>query len=150
MAGTTPLTEQLNNFVRSLQEQGILDYHFDEMKELESQTPCLVIEALTMFLRDADAAIADLFRLLGAPLINYPKVTEIAYQLKGSSASIGGCRMADACCVLRNASVAFNKDGCFTGFDMVRREYLQLQESLNHILQMEHAIKAIEPRRRSQ
>ncbi|BBH01599.1 hypothetical protein Prudu_011905 [Prunus dulcis] len=99
----------------------------------------------------------------GAPLINYTRVTEIAFQLKGSSSSfdpsefnidaiqcirhcsVGGCRMAHACCELRDASEAYSKErviedsslGQFfdKGFDRVRREYLVLRENLNQILQ---------------
>ncbi|XP_020422193.1 histidine-containing phosphotransfer protein 2-like isoform X1 [Prunus persica] len=161
MPGATLLTQQLNNFIRSLREQGILDFHFEELKELESDTPCLVVEAITMFLRDADCSIAELLRTLGAPLINYTRVTEIAFQLKGSSSSVGGCRMAHACCELRDASEAYSKERnsffgkCYafrslSGFDRVRREYLVLRENLNQILQMEQAINAFEPRRRHQ
>ncbi|KAI5322634.1 PREDICTED: histidine-containing [Prunus dulcis] len=150
MPGATLLTQQLNNFIRSLREQGILDFHFEELKELESDTPCLVVEAITMFLRDADCSIAELLRTLGAPLINYTRVTEIAFQLKGSSSSVGGCRMAHACCELRDASEAYSKERSLSGFDRVRREYLVLRENLNQILQMEHAINAFEPRRRRQ
>ncbi|PQQ10349.1 histidine-containing phosphotransfer protein 2-like isoform X2 [Prunus yedoensis var. nudiflora] len=141
MPGATLLTQQLNNFIRSLREQGILDFHFEELKELESDTPYLVVEAITMFLRDADCSIAELLRTL---------VTEITFQLKGSSSSVGGCRMAHACCELRDASEAYSKERSLSGFDRVRREYLVLRENLNQILQMEHAINAFEPRRRHQ
>ncbi|PQQ12621.1 histidine-containing phosphotransfer protein 2-like isoform X2 [Prunus yedoensis var. nudiflora] len=158
MPGATLLTQQLNNFIRSLREQGILDFHFEELKELESDTPYLVVDAITMFLRDADCSIAELLRTLGAPLINYSRVTEIAFQLKGSSSRTLIPFSAFGIAVLVVAGwpmpvVSFEmqvKHIPKKGFDRVRREYLVLRENLNQILQMEHAINAFEPRRRHQ
>ncbi|BFG34656.1 hypothetical protein CerSpe_209320 [Prunus speciosa] len=149
MSGTR-LEQQLKSFIRSLREQGILDHRFNQMKELENETPGLVMEVITLVLRDGDAGIEELTRNLRERDINYPKVADLAHKLKGIGSSVGGCRMAHACCELRDASEAYSKERSLSGFDRVRREYLVLRENLNQILQMEHAINAFEPRRRHQ
>ncbi|CAL8999889.1 unnamed protein product [Prunus brigantina] len=147
MSGTR-LEQQLKSFILSLREQGILDHRFNQMKELENETPGLVMEVITLVLRDGDAGIEELTRNLRERDINYPKVADLAHKLKGIGSSVGGCRVSAACVELRQASNAKNKQRCLADFDAVKREYLVLRESLNHILQMERTINADEPKRR--
>ncbi|KAI5322633.1 hypothetical protein L3X38_031705 [Prunus dulcis] len=108
MSGTR-LEQQLKNFIRSLREQGILDHRFNQMKELENATPGLVMEVITLVLRDGDAGIEELTRNLRQRDINYPKVADLAHKLKGIGSSVGGCRVSAACVELRQASNAKNK-----------------------------------------
>ncbi|XP_008227477.1 PREDICTED: histidine-containing phosphotransfer protein 2-like [Prunus mume] len=118
------------------------------MKELENETPGLVMEVITLVLRDGDTGIEELTRNLRERDINYPKVADLAHKLKGIGSSVGGCRVSAACVELRQASNAKNKQRCLADFDAVKCEYLVLRESLNHILQMERTINADEPKRR--
>ncbi|XP_048444620.1 histidine-containing phosphotransfer protein 1-like [Pyrus x bretschneideri] len=140
----TRLEQQLYDFTRSLQEQGILDDRFDQLKELDNETPGLAVEVIAIFIRDADYGIEGLERKLfrSKTVLNYPKVTDLTHKLKGISASVGGCRVAAACSELRESSLAYNKEKCFADFDVVKREYIYLREKLHQILEMERTIIA--------
>ncbi|KAM0996800.1 hypothetical protein EV1_006797 [Malus domestica] len=80
------LEHQLYDFTRSLQDHGILDDRFDQLKELDKETPGLAVEVIAMFIRDADYGIEGLERKLSKPVLNHPKVTDLTHKLKGISA----------------------------------------------------------------
>ncbi|XP_068339045.1 histidine-containing phosphotransfer protein 2-like [Pyrus communis] len=117
------LEQQLYDFTRSLQEQGILADRFDQLKELDNETPGLAVEVIAMFIRDADYGMEGLerklyfssmvskFSFMSKPVLNYPKVTDLTHKLKGISAR------------------------CFAHFDVVKREYIYLREKLHQILE---------------
>ncbi|PRQ33759.1 putative signal transduction histidine kinase, phosphotransfer (Hpt) domain-containing protein [Rosa chinensis] len=140
MAGKD-LNQKLNELISSLQDQGILDDYFDELKGLQDeQSPQFVTNTITIYLGGADDTIAELTKNLSEPAVNYPRVTYLADKLKGSSMSIGGARMADVCAELCEASEANKREACLALFGGVNREYSILQESLNKIAQLEQAI----------
>ncbi|XP_024155918.1 histidine-containing phosphotransfer protein 1 [Rosa chinensis] len=116
MAGKD-LNQKLNELISSLQDQGILDDYFDELKGLQDeQSPQFVTNTITIYLGGADDTIAELTKNLSEPAVNYPRVTYLADKLKGSSMR------------------------CLALFGGVNREYSILQESLNKIAQLEQAI----------
>lgn len=87
-----------------------MDNRFDQLKELDKETPGLAVEVIAMFIRDADYGIEGLERKLyfssifkfnyflyiltdlgefsfrSKPILNYPKVTDLTHKLKGISA----------------------------------------------------------------
>ncbi|PQP96509.1 hypothetical protein Pyn_16870 [Prunus yedoensis var. nudiflora] len=140
------LSQQLEELISSLQEQGILDELFDQMKAVQNeQNPCFVANLITTFLGDAENIIAQ----HSAHIFNYPQVATLALTLKGSSSSVGGCRMALACSQLRDASDVNDHEECIIVLDLVNQEFLVLRENLNHIVQMERAIHENEVKRRN-
>ncbi|PQQ12623.1 hypothetical protein Pyn_37998 [Prunus yedoensis var. nudiflora] len=144
------LGQELKELVGSLQDQGILDELFDQMKAVQNeQNPCFVANLITTFLGDAENVIAQLSTYLSAQDVNYPEVATLALKLKGSSSSVGGCRMALACSELRDVSDVNDHEGCIIVLDLVNQEFLVLRENLNHIVQMERAIHENEVKRRN-
>ncbi|KAF5727518.1 putative Histidine-containing phosphotransfer protein [Tripterygium wilfordii] len=143
------IKEQLTNFIRSLNERGLLDHHFDLALELQTEeNPQFVSELISMFCRDAEVSIAELTTLLDQPLVDYTKAITFVHQLKGSSSSIGGCRMTLASGELRQASDKRNKERCIEALYKVKQEYQILKENLSIIAQMQNAIQANERSKR--
>uniref|UniRef100_A0A2N9FK94 Histidine-containing phosphotransfer protein n=1 Tax=Fagus sylvatica TaxID=28930 RepID=A0A2N9FK94_FAGSY len=135
------LRQQLQNYIESMHEQGILDHNFHNVQDLQNEeNPHFVLEVVTMFCNDAENGIAQLARYLDELVVDYPKVTGLSHQLRGSSSSVGGHRMALACRELRRASDVNNKEGCFEALGRVRHEYRILRDNLNNISQMERSI----------
>ncbi|XVF69134.1 hypothetical protein PTKIN_Ptkin11bG0056300 [Pterospermum kingtungense] len=149
MVGTT-LSQQLKNYIQTLQhDQGILDHHFDHVKALQNEeNPQFVMEVISMFSHDAETGIAQLTTFLNSDVVDYGKVISFVHQLKGSSSSIGGQRMALACRELRHACDNRDKERCLEIFERLKQEYYTLRECLSVISQMERAIMANESRRR--
>ncbi|KAK9944871.1 hypothetical protein M0R45_010415 [Rubus argutus] len=137
------LNQELNELICSFQDQGILDDYFDELKGLQDEeSPQFVTETITTYLGGADNTIAELTTNLSEPAVDYSMVTYLADKLKGSSLSVGGSRMANVCAELCDASEENECDvfRCLARFEVVNREFLTLQESLNKIVQLEQAI----------
>ncbi|XP_031270573.1 histidine-containing phosphotransfer protein 2-like [Pistacia vera] len=148
MVGTS-LEQQLRNFLRSMHDQGILDHNFENVRRLQTQgNPQFLTEVITMFINDADVSMAETTRLMNEPELDYETLTSYLHQLRGSSASIGGCRMAVACRDVRQAIDARDKARCLETFERVKQEYQTLRSSFNNILQLERSILAYENRRR--
>ncbi|KAI5322636.1 PREDICTED: histidine-containing [Prunus dulcis] len=147
------LGQELKELVSSLQDQGILDEQFDQMKAVQNeQNPCFVVNLITTFLGDAENILAQLRTYLSAEdpdEVNYPQVATLALTLKGSSSSVGGCRMALACSQLRDVSDVNDHEGCIIFLDLINQQFLILRENLNHIVQMERAIHENEVKRRN-
>ncbi|XP_034218871.1 histidine-containing phosphotransfer protein 5-like [Prunus dulcis] len=133
------LGQELKELVSSLQDQGILDEQFDQMKAVQNeQNPCFVVNLITTFLGDAENILAQLRTYLSAEdpdEVNYPQVATLALTLKGSSSSVGGCRMALACSQLRDVSDVNDHEGCIIFLDLINQQFLILRENLNHIVQ---------------
>ncbi|VVA26058.1 PREDICTED: histidine-containing phosphotransfer [Prunus dulcis] len=85
------------------------------MKAVQNeQNPCFVVNLITTFLGDAENILAQLRTYLSAEdpdEVNYPQVATLALTLKGSSSSVGGCRMALACSQLRDVSDVNDHEG---------------------------------------
>ncbi|XVF19748.1 hypothetical protein REPUB_Repub11eG0137500 [Reevesia pubescens] len=103
MVGTTH-AQELKNYIQAMHDQGILDHHFDHVKSLQNEeNPQFVVEVISMFSHDAQIVIAQLTTFLNAAVVDFAKAISFVHQLKGSSSSIGGQRMALACRELRHA-----------------------------------------------
>ncbi|KAI5322645.1 hypothetical protein L3X38_031717 [Prunus dulcis] len=135
------LSQQLEELISSLQEQGILTDYFYELRGLQDDNnPRLVDEIITIFLRVAEDYRAELTRNLSEPDVNYSEVHKLAIWFKGSTTSNACGRVALACQELVDASEAKNKEGCLVALDNVNREYLVAKENLNRIVGMEREI----------
>ncbi|XWS73940.1 hypothetical protein CRYUN_Cryun02cG0172500 [Craigia yunnanensis] len=136
MVGTT-LSQQLKNYIQTMHDQGILDHHFDHVKSLQNEeNPQFVMDVISMFFNDAQNGIAQLNAHLNSAVVDFAKVINFVHQLRGSSSSIGGQRMALACRELRHACDNRNKERCLEIFERVKQEYNTLQECLNTISQV--------------
>ncbi|GAY59805.1 hypothetical protein CUMW_197310 [Citrus unshiu] len=134
MVGTS-LQQELNNFVRSLREQGILDHNFDTLSRIQNdQSPLFVTEVINLFTRDAENAITQARDSLQEPSVDYDKLIAAVHQLRGASSSIGGCRVALACRELRSAIDDKDKERCNEILQRIVEEYQTLHVNLAHIL----------------
>ncbi|BBH05114.1 histidine-containing phosphotransfer factor 5, partial [Prunus dulcis] len=83
------LGQEFKELVSSLQDQGILDEQFDQMKAVQNErNPCFVANLITTFLGDVENILAQLSTYLSAEdpdEVNYPQVATLALTLKGSS-----------------------------------------------------------------
>ncbi|KAL4311182.1 hypothetical protein GQ457_01G038500 [Hibiscus cannabinus] len=140
MVGTS-LSQQLENYIQTMHDQGILDYHFDHVKALQNEeNPRFLMEVISMFAHDAEAGIAHLTTLLNSAVVDFAKVISFVHQLKGSSSSIGGVRMALACRQIRHACDNMDKERCLQLLERMKQEYNSLKECLNIIFEMERSI----------
>ncbi|XP_059431233.1 histidine-containing phosphotransfer protein 2-like [Corylus avellana] len=140
MAGTD-LRAQLNNFIKAMHDQGILDEHFEHVKGLQNEyNPYFVLEIVSIFCRDAENVIAEVTKFLDEPVVDYVKTIGLVHQLRGGSSSLGGSRMAIACRELRQATQDNKKEECLQALEKVKREFSTLHEKLNVISQMERTI----------
>ncbi|XP_044483795.1 histidine-containing phosphotransfer protein 2-like [Mangifera indica] len=148
MVGPT-FEQQLRNLLRSMHDQGILDHHFENVRRLQAHgNPHFLTEVITMFVNDADGSMGEITRLINQPELDYETLGQYLHQLRGSSASIGGCRMANACREFRQAVDARDKERCINGFHGIRHEYRDLRACFDSILQIQRSIIEYENRRR--
>ncbi|KAJ4846859.1 hypothetical protein Tsubulata_011857 [Turnera subulata] len=111
------LKAQLNSFVQSLLDEGVLDSQFAQVQALQDESnPNFVAEVIISFCNDAEKIITDLNKNLSHQNVDFPKLDSCVHQLKGSSSSIGAQRLKLACVELHQASDGKNKAGW-------RREY---------------------------
>ncbi|ESR37538.1 Histidine-containing phosphotransfer protein 5 [Citrus sinensis] len=144
MVGTS-LQQELNNFVRSLREQGILDHNFDTLSRIQNdQSPLFVTEVINLFTRDAENAITQARDSLQEPSVDYDKLIAAVHQLRGASSSIGGCRVALACRELRSAIDDKDKERCNEILQRIVEEYQTLHVNLAHILNLGRQILALQ------
>ncbi|XP_040992563.1 histidine-containing phosphotransfer protein 1-like isoform X2 [Juglans microcarpa x Juglans regia] len=121
--------------------QGILDHNFENVQNLQCQeNPHFVLEIIEMFCRDAEISIAEMTKYVDEPVVDYAKVTCFIHQLKGSSSSVGGCRIVVACRELRKASENKMKERCIEACNKIKREYFIVRDNLNAIAKMERSI----------
>ncbi|PON47499.1 histidine phosphotransferase [Trema orientale] len=141
--------QQHRNFVRSMNEQGILDHHFGYLETLQSDdNPLYISQLLGSFFRNAEAHIEEITRYMSEARFNFVNVHDTAHQLKGASANIGGCRVALACQELLQACYNKDKEGCFTSLERVKQEYNILHENLRRFCEFERANHAADEARR--
>ncbi|KAL5775689.1 hypothetical protein ACOSP7_013246 [Xanthoceras sorbifolium] len=133
MVGTT-LKQQLRNFTQSMYDQGILDLHFENLMALQNhEHPHFVMQTIGMYINDADTSMAAVTRLLSDPEVNFDNLISNVQQLRGSSARIGGRRVALVCLDLQIACDDECKERCVELFERVKPEYRTLRDCLNHI-----------------
>ncbi|KAE8037473.1 hypothetical protein FH972_010060 [Carpinus fangiana] len=147
MAGADNLRAQLNNYIKDMHDQGILDKHFEHVTTLQNEyNPYFVLEIVSIFCRDAENGIAEVKKFLDEPVVDYVKAIDYVHQLRGGSSSLGGNRMAIACHELRQATQNNKKEECLQALEKVKREFNTLREKLDLISQMERTILTNEGR----
>ncbi|CAK7325294.1 unnamed protein product [Dovyalis caffra] len=105
------LTDKLYDFIQSMEDEGIVDYHFKDCYSMkEANGPFLFIEILPTYISDSETTLAQMTNLLDEPIVNYNQLEQLCIKLQGGTACIGACRMAASCGLLRHAAAAGNKD----------------------------------------
>ncbi|PPR89408.1 hypothetical protein GOBAR_AA31267 [Gossypium barbadense] len=65
-ASSTDPTQQLNDYIKTMHDQGILDDNFDQLLALRrEQNPRFINELISMFTNDAEAYIAEITNAIG-------------------------------------------------------------------------------------
>ncbi|XP_059646721.1 histidine-containing phosphotransfer protein 2-like [Cornus florida] len=139
------LKAELNRFVNSLHEEGLLDGQFTQIQALQdASNPNFVAEVISLFCDDAERIIRELDKFLHQPDVDYHKLDAYVHQLKGSSSSIGAQRMKLACVDLRQASDDKNKERCLQALNKIMMEYFQLRREFLTLVQLEKSVFAYE------
>uniref|UniRef100_A0A5B6YVV2 Histidine-containing phosphotransfer protein n=1 Tax=Davidia involucrata TaxID=16924 RepID=A0A5B6YVV2_DAVIN len=139
------LKAQLNGFVNSMHDEGMLDSQFTQIQALQDESnPNFVTEVISLFCDDAKRIITELHKYLDQPNVDYHKLDAFVHQLKGSSSSIGAQRMKIACVDLRQASDDKSKERCLQALSKIMYEYCLLQNKFQTLVQMEKRIFAFE------
>ncbi|KAJ4833876.1 hypothetical protein Tsubulata_051169 [Turnera subulata] len=133
---------QQTNFIKHLQDQGILDNNFNNFLSLRIENPGLVVEVIAGFMHNTDTTISELNDQLHADDLDFAKVGHYVHQLKGSSASIGGYRMVLEVLGLRDGCYEGDRNKCFEAFEKVKEEYQILKENLVIISELEQTLMA--------
>ncbi|KAA3485824.1 histidine-containing phosphotransfer protein 1-like [Gossypium australe] len=150
MAGSsTDPTQQLNDYIRTMHDQGILDDKFDQLLALRrEQNPRFINELISMFTNDAEACIAEITNALSLTEVDFSTIITKLHQLKGSTSGIGGHRMYQACCEFRVAAADGDKDRCDELFLRVKEEFNTLKQCFDSISEMRRNIISNGTRRR--
>ncbi|KAI5322644.1 hypothetical protein L3X38_031716 [Prunus dulcis] len=123
--------------ISSLQDQGILNDYFDELKGLQDENdPCFVRECITIFLREAHDYRAELTtNLLRKELLSGASLEQIIEQLVDNRRGAFPASQSDF-----PARGGASAPPCasvdplvLVGLDNVNREYLVTRENLNRI-----------------
>ncbi|KAF4378549.1 histidine-containing phosphotransfer protein 2-like [Cannabis sativa] len=135
-------SQQLVYFYRSKQEQGILDSDFDLLETCRVEgNPLFLSEIIDFFIKDTDEKMEELTRFMSVETddFNFSKIDQVAHNIKGCSASIGGCRVALACQEFHQACNHKSKEECLSIFRKVKQEYKILHDTLTQMRQMDKA-----------
>ncbi|KAG7950595.1 hypothetical protein I3843_13G122500 [Carya illinoinensis] len=121
---------------------GILDHNFENVQNLQGEeNPHFVLDIIDIFCRDAEICIEDMTKSVDEPVVDYAKVTGFIHLLKGSSSSVGGCRIVLACRELRKATESKTKERCVEAVNNIKREFFTVRDNLNAIAKMERSIR---------
>ncbi|KAK9282842.1 hypothetical protein L1049_011065 [Liquidambar formosana] len=141
MATTDALNHQLQDLIRAMENEGLLDKNFGIVHSLkEANSPFFLVELIPMFCTDVQTDIRKLTQTLDQPSVDYHDLEEYCIKIKGGSSCIGARRMALACVDLRRAIDNKSKEGCFLALNGIKHEFYNLRGKLDTILQLERRI----------
>ncbi|XP_012066517.2 histidine-containing phosphotransfer protein 2-like [Jatropha curcas] len=136
------LKAQLNNFVKSMFDEEVLDRQFTQIQALQDESnPNFVAEVITSFCNDAERIITELNTYLAQPNVDFSNMESCVHQLKGSSSSIGAQRLKLACADLQQAFHDKNKGGCLQALNTITHEYCLLGSKFETLIQLEKSIQ---------
>ncbi|KAF8403244.1 hypothetical protein HHK36_011345 [Tetracentron sinense] len=137
------LKAQLNGFVQSMHDEGLLDHNFDQVRALrDPNNPRFLPDLINGFCNDTERRINDLTGYLDQPTVDYHRIAEFVHQLKGSSSSIGAYHVYLACLDLDQAVDATYKEGCLLALNRIKHEFYHLHGKFQTIVQLENSILA--------
>ncbi|CAI0544398.1 unnamed protein product [Linum tenue] len=118
-----------------------LDVNFDTVAGLRSpENPRFLVEIIDTFVAHSATVVARLESEINQPIPFYDDAVRELFQLKGSSSSMGGGRVAAACLELRRACDDSDKQRCLESLEKVKDEYQTLRDTLIEISRMEKII----------
>lgn len=140
--GLDDFNRQVQDIIRSMEEEGMVDGLFGRIHELkESNGPLFFASLLPTFSRDSTVTLRDLTVSLDQPVLNYHLLNQLIIKIKGSACSIGASRFTLACSELgRVIETETSKERHITALNAAKRELLLLQEKMNTIVQLEMRI----------
>ncbi|KAK2634227.1 hypothetical protein Ddye_029019 [Dipteronia dyeriana] len=138
MANKEVTIEQLFDTIRTMEEEGLLDFHFRVNYSLnkEASDPYHFAELLSNFCSDSQITIRDMISQVLEQSVNYQELEELCLKIKGGSSCLGVCRMADACGALGEAVDERSKEKCVEAVEAIKTEYLRVQDKINNIVRV--------------
>ena len=89
---------QMVHWVQQMTQHGLLDDQFDQLLQLQTEDgPGFLQEVITLYFCDSSSKLAKLDQILAHQPVSFQEVDQTVHQLKGSSASLGACQVADLC-----------------------------------------------------
>ncbi|KAF9674977.1 hypothetical protein SADUNF_Sadunf10G0183800 [Salix dunnii] len=80
------LTEQLYDFIQSMEDDGIVDYHFKDCYSMkEANGPFLFIELLPTYISDSETTLEEMTTELDQPLVDFKHLEQLCIKLKGGT-----------------------------------------------------------------
>ncbi|XP_057968214.1 pseudo histidine-containing phosphotransfer protein 5-like [Malania oleifera] len=132
-----PLRQQVARIRQSLFDEGLVDKQFVQLEQLEdSNNPNFVEEIVTMFFRDSTKLFATVDEALSKTPLDIRKLERFVHQFKGSSASIGACKLRMECDELREYCKQRNVEGCKASFERMKGHHEALRNKLEAYFQM--------------
>ncbi|XP_024029368.1 IQ domain-containing protein IQM3 [Morus notabilis] len=98
------LKQRLSEVIRSLEQEGYLDFHFRMAQSVKKFNGSFAfLELISTFRADCQSTLRVLRQELDQPIISFQDMELLCIKIKGSTSSIGVPRMTLACSDLRQA-----------------------------------------------
>ncbi|XP_044498152.1 histidine-containing phosphotransfer protein 1 [Mangifera indica] len=137
------MQRRLMDYTKSLFMEGVLDGQFLQLQQLQDESnPDFVVEVVSLFFEDSERLLNDLTRALDQPNVDFKMVDSHVHQWKGSSSSIGACRVKNGCIAFRNFCEEQNTEACLRCLQQVKQEYYLVKNKLENLFRMEQQIVA--------
>ncbi|CAN0916706.1 Pseudo histidine-containing phosphotransfer protein 1 [Linum grandiflorum] len=128
-------------FIRRMKYEGTLDEYVDTMVELRSSGESrFMLDIIELYVTDSAMVVGRLESEINQTIPSYADVRRYLIRLKGSSASVGGGRMAAACTELIHSIKYYDIQSCSELFKRVKEEHRKLMDTLIEIRRMEETI----------
>ncbi|XP_047333540.1 pseudo histidine-containing phosphotransfer protein 6-like [Impatiens glandulifera] len=138
--GLDRLRTEMNRLLNLLFNQGVLDEHFLQLRQLENDDcPNFVSDVVNIYFHESDKRLRHLRELLMEKelVTDYKKMGMHLNQLLGSSSSIGAKRVTTVCMAFRSASHHNNRPRCLRALEVLEEEYCYLSNKLHELLHLE-------------
>lgn len=138
------VSQNIEQLVASLQQQGVLDEQFSQLLQLQDESnPDFVAEVVSLYFDDSVTKIERMGVLLGSPSPNFTELDAVVHQFKGSSASLGAQTVCQLCIRLREACQMQNAASCGAVVQQIREAFSTLKTQLDTFMALETQRKAL-------
>ncbi|CAK7325295.1 unnamed protein product [Dovyalis caffra] len=141
MAALEALTDRLYGFIQSMEDEGIVDYHFEECYNMkEANGSVLFTEIIPTYISDSESTLVHMTNVLDQPIVDYNQLEQLCIKLKGGTTCIGACRMAASCGVFCQTTAARSKEDCMLMLEVIKGDFFTLRNKLETLLELEKRI----------
>ncbi|XP_068652638.1 histidine-containing phosphotransfer protein 1-like [Aristolochia californica] len=140
---SSALKKQRYELVNSMLEEGFLDENFSQLEELGDETnPSFLGELISLFIEDAQRILSELTKTLGEADVDFKNADALVHQVKGTSSSVGGQKIVQACIECRQFCENKDLEGCMKGLQAMTAEFDTLKNKFESLIEVEKNILA--------